>query len=191
MTKANNVLTPDSFDLGIKKNEQLLAKHQRIYSDKTAEAELLQFQATEAEVNSVYVKSGAGDVLSEKDTELHYQRLKNAEQRTQINKLLRQLELKTKDQKNTKAKNIKLQMSREKDLKLFEKQEQAIYSQDKQLKVLRDQSSEQVQQVRSLKETLEQTIDVKMQYEEVLQDLLQDPDVVNKVLQIMQANFSQ
>jgi len=48
-----------------------------------------------------------------------------------------------------------------------------------------------VQQVRSLKETLEQTIDVKMQYEEVLQDLLQDPDVVNKVLQIMQANFSQ
>lgn len=62
-------------------------------------------------------------LLAEKDQEMHQQRLRNAEQRNAIGKLQRQLEIKTKEQDQTKAENITLLMYRERDLKLFQRQE--------------------------------------------------------------------
>ena len=97
----------------------------------------------------------------EMKSELHTQRLKNAEQRQTIAKMARQLDLKEKEQKQTKLESLKLQVQRERDLIQF-KQQQAV--QDR----LEARCNTQDQEMRQMRKVLTQTIEIKMQYEAVL-----------------------
>ena len=117
--------------------------------------------------------------------QLHYEKAKNAEQAQRLSRLEQQLSLKTREQEKTKAENVQLSLTTDRQNKVMS----CIQSKNNLLEKQLHQTSADNQRLRNevanLESVFHKTVEIKLQYEGMLRKLLEDPEIVGKVTSIL------